>query len=114
MVVVGITDSEKLGLVRVNFDMIDKGVKVVYEVIAAESFKKQSQYPELFKGIRLMDGEISIKLKNSAILYIEPVHRVPHVMQEPLKKELHKLVDEMILHKVDIAESIEWLNSLCV
>ena len=32
-------------------------------------------------------------------------------MQEPLKKELDKLVDEKILYKVDIAELIEWLNS---
>ena len=36
-------------------------------------------------------------------------------MQEPLKKELDKLVDEKILHKVDIGEPIEWLNSfVCV
>ena len=61
---VGITGSEKLGLVKVDFDMIDKGVKVVHEV-TAESFKRQieSEYPELFKGKGLMDGEISIKLK---------------------------------------------------
>ena len=32
-------------------------------------------------------------------------------MQDPLKKELGKLVDEKILHKVDISEPIEWLNS---
>ena len=38
--IVGITDSEKLGLVKVNFDMIDKGVKVVHE-ITLESFKKK-------------------------------------------------------------------------
>ena len=30
--IVGITDSEKLGLVKVNFDMVDKGVKVVNEI----------------------------------------------------------------------------------
>ena len=36
-------------------------------------------------------------------------------MQEPLKIELDKLVDEKILHKVDIGEPIEWLNSfVCV
>ena len=32
-------------------------------------------------------------------------------MQDPLKKELDKLIDEKILHKVDILEPIEWLNS---
>ena len=36
-------------------------------------------------------------------------------MQEPLKAELDKLVCEEILHKVDISEPIEWLNSfICV
>ena len=117
MAIVGITESEKLGLVRVNFDMIDNGVKVVHEVVTAESFKKQieSEYPELFKGIGPMDEEISIKLKNGAIPHIEPVCIVPHAMQEPLKKELDKLLDEKILHKVDIGEPIEWLNSfVCV
>ena len=50
-------------------------------------------------------------LENGAIPHIEPVCRVPHAMQEPLKRELDKLVDEKILHKVDISEPIEWLNS---
>ena len=62
-----------------------------------------------------MDGKISIKLKDGAIPHIEPVRRVPHAMQEPLKAELDKLVKEEILHKVDISEPIEWLNSfVCV
>ena len=65
----------------------------------------------LFKGIGLMDGEITIKLKDGAVPHIEPIRRVPHTMQEPLKAELDKLVNEKILHKVDISELIEWLNS---
>ena len=36
----------------------------------------------------------------------------PHAMQEPLKRELDKLVNEKILHKVGIAEPIEWLTVL--
>ena len=36
-------------------------------------------------------------------------------MQHPLKEELDKLCKEKILHKVDISEPIEWLNSfVCV
>ena len=87
-------------------------VKVVHGVIS-DSFRKQmeSEYPKLFKGIRLMDGEISTKLKDGAIPHVEPVRCIPHAMQEPFKKELDKLVDEKILHKVDIAGPIEWLNS---
>ena len=112
-VLVGITDSEKLGLVQVNFDMVkNEHVKIINEV-TEESFKHniEREYPELFKGIGLMVGEISIKLKDGAIPHLEPIQRVPHAMQEPLKLELHKLVSEGILHKVDISEPIEWLNS---
>ena len=115
--IVGIMDSEKLGLISVNFDMIknEKHIKIVNEVKGQneESFRQtiEREYPDLFKGIGLMDGEISIKLKDRAILHVEPIRRVPHAMQEPLKQELEKLVNEGILHKVDISEPIEWLNS---
>ena len=84
MAIVGITDSEKLGLVRVNFDTVDCSVKVkVINEITSDSFRKQIEleYPELFKGIGLMDGEISIKLKEGAIPHVEPVRKVPHAMQ---------------------------------
>ena len=114
--IVGINDSENLKLIRVNFDMVEKGVKVIHEV-TEESFKQkiESEYAEIFKGIGLMKGEISIKLKEGAVPHVEPVRRFPHAMQEPLKTELDKLVKEEILHKVDISETVEWLNSfVCI
>ena len=54
-----------------------------------------------------MDGEISIKLKEGAIPHVEPIRRVPHAMQVPLRMELDKLCKEGILHKVDISEPIQ-------
>ena len=98
---------KKLKMVKVNFDMI-KGVKVVHEV-TQETFKHEleKEYSDLFKGIGLMKGGISIKLKDGAIPHIEPVRRVPHAMQEPLKAELDKPVNEKILHKGDISEPID-------
>ena len=116
--ILGIADSERLGLVKVNFDMVGKSssVKLVHNV-TSDSFKCkiETEFPEFFQGIGLMDGEISIKLKEGAIPHVEPIRRVPLVMQEPLKKELDKLVDERILDKVDITEPIKWLNSfVCV
>ena len=73
--------------------MVEKGVKVIHE-LTEESFKQkiESDYAELFKEIGLMKGEINIKLKESATPHIEPVRRVLHAMQEPLKAELDKLV----------------------
>ena len=83
--IVGIHDSEKLCLVNVNFDVIEKSssVKVVHEIIQeSDLFKKQmeSEFPELFKGIGCMDGEITIKLCEGAIPYTKPIRRVPHAM----------------------------------
>ena len=92
------------------------GVKLIHNVMSV-SFRKQieSEYPKLFKGIGVTDGKFSIKLKEGAIPHVELVRHVPHAMQEPLKKELDKLVNEKILHKVSISEPIEWLNSfVCV
>ena len=116
--ILGVSESEKLGLVKVNFDVIQsKTVEMVHNVSLSKVFKceMESEYPELFKGISCMDGEISIKLKEGAIPHVEPIRCVPHAMQEPLKLELDKLCKEGILHKVDISEPIEWLNSfVCV
>ena len=83
--ILGITDSKKLDLVRVNVNVVDKSVKVVHK-IAYESFRKliELEYPELFKGIGLMDSDISIKLKDGTIPHIEPVCSVPQAMQDPL------------------------------
>ena len=107
--ILGVSDSEKLGLVKVNFDVIQsKMVKMVHNISLSEMFKHEmeSEYPELFKGIGCMDGEISIKLKEGAVPHVEPIRRVPHTMQEPLKMELDKLCKEGILHKVDILNQL--------
>ena len=64
-----------------------------------------------------MDGEIHIKLKESAVshVHVKPIRWVPHAMQDPLEAELEKLCKEGILHKGDISEPIEWLNTfVCV
>ena len=89
MAIVGISDAEKLRLVWVNFDTA-RDVKILHEINEGQAFKDKIErtYPQLFKGIGLMDGEISIKLKSGSIPHVEPVRRVPHAMQEPLKMSL--------------------------
>ena len=103
--------TETLGLVNVNFDAIEKGnsIRVIHN-IDSDCFKRQieKEFPDLFMG---MEGEISIKLHDGAVPHTEPIRRVSHAMQQPLKDELDKLVKEKILCKVDISEPIEWINS---
>ena len=116
--ILGVSNSKKLGLVKVNFDVIhSKTVKMVHNISLSEVFKCQmeSEFPELFQGIGCMDGKISIKLKEGVVPHVEPIRHVPHAMQDPLKAELDELCKEKILHKVDISGPIEWLNSfLCM
>ena len=94
--IVGITDSEKLGLICVNFDMVrnENHIKIVNEVKGEEeeSFRQtiEKEYLDLFKGIGLMDGEISIKLKDGAMPHVEPIRCVPHAMQEAIKIRAQK------------------------
>ena len=67
-----------------------------------------NEYKELFQGIRKLEGEINITLKSNTIPYVAPVCRVAHSPQEPLKKELDRLVQEGI---TVLDEPSEWCNS---
>ena len=79
------------------------------------SVKIKCNYKDLFTGIGNMNTVIDIKLKDNAIPYVAPIRRVAHALQEPLRLELEKMVDEGILQKLKIDKKSEWLNSfVCV
>ena len=62
-----------------------------------------------------MNTTIDIKLKEGAIPYVAPICCMTHALQEPLRLELEKLVDEGKLQKLKIDEKSEWLVSFaCV
>ena len=69
----------------------------------------------MLTGIGNVNTTIDIKLKEDAIPYVAPICHVAHALQEPLRLELEKLVEEGILCKLKIDEKSEWLNSfVCV
>ena len=74
------------------------------------SIKIKHDYKDLFTGIGNMNTVIDIKLKEGAVHYVAPIRRVAHALQEPLRLELGKIVDEGILCKLRIDEKSEWLN----
>ena len=79
------------------------------------SIKIKCEYKDLFTDIGNMNTTVDIQLKEGAILYDAPICYVAHALQEPLRLELEKLVDEGILCKLKIDEKSEWLNSFtCV
>ena len=66
-VIIGVSDSEALGLVKVNFDVIEKGnsTKVVHNIESeSDCFKSKlkQNFPDLFKGISCMDREMFNKI----------------------------------------------------
>ena len=71
------------------------------------SIKIKHDYQDLFTGIGNMNTVIDIKLKDNAVLCVAPIRRVAHALQEPLRLELEKLVDEGILQKLKIDEKSE-------
>ena len=58
------------------------------------NIKIKCDYKDLFTGIGNMNTTIDIKLKEGAIPYVAPVRRAAHALQEPLRLELEKLMDE--------------------
>ena len=110
--ILGIHDSESLRLITVHFDCIGAEIsqalpetegKMHVNAIQNDadsdefSIKIKCEYKDLFTDIRSMNTIIDIKLKEGAIPYVAPIRCVAHALQEPLRLELEKLVDEGIL-----------------
>ena len=132
--ILGIHDSESLKLITVHFDNIEAEmsqpelslktkqstsmyVSAIQNNVDSDEFniKIKHEYKDLFTGIGNMNTVIDIKLKEGAMLYVAQIRRVAHALQEPLRLELEKLVDEAILQKLKIDEKSDWLNSfVCV
>ena len=123
--ILGIHDSESLKLITVYFDAIGTETSQIKSVLRPTptyvnaiqgaddefSVKIKCEYQDLFTGTGNMYTTIDIKLKDNAVPYVAPIRRVAHALQEPVRLELEKLVDEGILRKL----KIEWLNSfVCV
>ena len=95
--ILGIHDSESLGLITVHFYCIgaetsqtDTYVNAIQTDADLDDFsiRIKCEYKDLFTGIGNMNTVIDIKLKEGAIPYVAPIHRVAHALQEPLRLEL--------------------------
>ena len=85
--------------------------------VSSDHFKTVilNEYKELLSGIGKLDSEINILLKANAVLYVAPVQKVAHSLQELLKNELDKPVKHGIIVPLSIDIPREWFNSfVCV
>ena len=122
--ILGIHDSESLKLLTVHFNAVETEmsqgitlkkslhlpnqlhVNAIQNDIGPDEFSTQvkRKYKDLFNGN--MHTEIDIKLRDDAIPYVAPIRRVAHALQEPLRLELEKLVDEGILRKFKLMKNL--------
>ena len=105
--ILGIHDSESLKLTTIHFDSIVAEmsqpelspktkqstlmyVNAIQNDVDSDEFsnKIKCEYKDLFTGIGNMNTVIDIKLKEGTVLYVAPIRRVAHVLQEPLRLEL--------------------------
>ena len=100
--ILGIHDSESLKLITVHFDSIDTEMSQAESVPRSTpmyvnaiqgnddefTVKIKHEYKDLFTGIGNMNTTIDIKLKDDDVLYVAPIKRVAHALQEPLCMEL--------------------------
>ena len=70
-----------------------------------------TKYREVFSGNGKLDGEIKITLKRNVVPHVAHMRRVAYSLQESLKKELDRLVQQGVIVPLGIDEPSEWCSS---
>lgn len=97
---IGLPTCHQLGLVSFHF-----AVKQENNPVGA--------FKDVFEGVGCVQGEYQIVVEENAVPVVHPPRRVPHMVRDPLKKELDRLVKEEILSPV--TQPSDWVNSfVCV
>jgi hypothetical protein len=107
--------SEKLGLYKLNENNFER-VFVIDKNVKSDSAENIiiSQYPDVFDTsiVGSLPGVHSLKIDPNARPVVMPSHRVPVSLQEPLERELKRLVDLGVLAPVD--GPTPWVSQLVV
>ena len=110
-------DESEVEICDISDYFIGKADMKCKDKLVSDHFKTVilTEYRELFSGIGKHDGEIKMILKSNVVPYVAPMRRVALSLQEPLKKELDRLVQQGVIVQLGIDEPREWCNSfVCV
>ena len=93
------------------------GIEKKVEMIAGKSGKELKQtimkmYPNLFKGLRKMEPEHHIKLKEDISPKVHPPRKIPASLWEKIKEELDNMEKTGVMRK--IGKPTEWVKSMVV
>ena len=70
-------------------------------------------YPDLFEGVSTMTGaEVKLDVDLSIPPVIQPPHKIPQAMVEPLKKEIDRMLELKVIQKLDINKATDWCHNL--
>ena len=70
-------------------------------------------YPDLFDGIgTIKDAEVKLNVSPDITPILQDLRKVPQVMIQPLKKELTRIEQLGVIHKLDINEATDWCHNL--
>ncbi len=70
------------------------------------------EYSDLFQGLGCLSGEHTIRMDKNVPPVGHPCRKVPFTLQKPLKAELDRMENLIVIEKVD--EPTEWVSSLII
>ena len=70
------------------------------------------EYPDLFKGVGLIPGDIELHLKPDAVQVINAPRRIPVALRERFRTELTRMENAGIVAKVTCPT--DWVNSFII
>ena len=114
MPILGLRTSAALGLVRPGCNAT--GTQSVDSVDRAQPINvdslKEHPYCDAFEGLGKFPGQYSISRSEGASGFVEPMHRVPHKLVEPLKSKLADMESQGMIEKVEYP--IDFVNNLVI
>ena len=70
-------------------------------------------FPELFDGTGTMkDAEVILDIISDVEPVVQPPHKIPQAMVEPLKHEIDRMLELGIIHKLEINEATDCIHNL--
>lgn len=107
-----IVDSDREAILgrdcSVELKLIARLNEVKIGSITKEDFVKR--YAKAFSGIGKFPGQCKIELKSGSVPKLKYKKRIPLAMQDRLKSELLKMVDQGVIEKVDYPT--DWINNM--
>ncbi len=81
---------------------------------ASQDFKWKivRKYPDVFKGIGTLPGTVHLELVDDYTPHQTAVHQIPILLQELVRQEVEKMLNDGIIRRVDDSECTEFCNSL--